>query len=185
MARIGKQPINIPDGVTVNLEGNIVKVTGPKGELQIPLASLIKVELNSSQLVVKPTVDSRVSRQLHGVSRTLIANMVLGVTLGWSKTLEINGTGFKASITGQDLVLNLGFSHQITVKPREGINFEVKENKILISGFDKALVGETAAKIKSLRPPDPYKAKGIKYLGEYIRRKAGKAAKTAGATTGK
>ncbi len=185
MARIGKQPIIIPTGVTITHTGGTVVVTGPKGGLEWELHPEIKITIETQTASVSTDSHTRLARQIHGTTRNIIANMIKGVDEGWSKTLEISGTGYRAAVVGKDLVLNLGFSHPVNIQAPQGISFEVKENKIIVSGADKSLVGQMAANIRETRPADPYKAKGIKYLGEKIRRKAGKAAKTAGAAAGK
>lgn len=178
MSRIGKNPVSIPAGVTVEVSGQTVKVKGPKGELSQEIHKLIKVEQKDNELVLAPTDESKESRELWGLSRTLVANMMLGVTEGYEKKLTITGVGYKAVLKGKDLELQLGFSHPIIEKAPEGIEFEVdpKANTVVIRGIDKQLVGEAAANIRKWRKPEPYKGKGIAYEGEYIPRKAGKAA---------
>jgi large subunit ribosomal protein L6 len=185
MGRIGKQPITIPSGVNVNMDGQQINVTGPKGNLSFKVRPEVKININEGVINVVANSDSRLARQIHGSTRSIIFNMVKGTTDGWTKILEINGTGYRAAVSGQDLNMNLGFSHPVVVKPPTGITFQVNENKITVSGPDKVIVGEVAAKIKAIKPPDPYKAKGIKYLNEIVRRKAGKAAKAAGGSGGK
>lgn len=175
MSRIGKLPIKLPEGVNVVVEGGNVEVSGPKGELKFKLSNSINIVMDDRTVKVQLT-DSELSN-LHGLTRSLIANMVKGVTTGWSKSLELSGTGFRATTNGNELQLSLGFSHPVNVPAPKGISFEVKENKITILGTDKMVVGETAAKIRALRPADPYKLKGFKYEGEIIIKKAGKAAK--------
>jgi large subunit ribosomal protein L6 len=179
MSRIGKNPVEVPSGVTVDIEGQTVTVKGPKGSLSHIVAEPIKVERNDAGLIeVKRPDDERRSKSLHGLSRTLIANMVVGVTQGYSKTLEISGTGYRVVPKGQGLEFSLGFSHPVQIDAPEGITFSVEgPTKFTVSGTDKQLVGEVAANIRKLRKPDPYKAKGIRYTGEQIRRKAGKAGK--------
>ncbi|MCU0278509.1 MAG: 50S ribosomal protein L6 [Candidatus Nanopelagicales bacterium] len=179
MSRIGKNPVEVPSGVTVDIEGQTVTVKGPKGTLSHIVAEPIKVERNDAGLIeVKRPDDERRSKSLHGLSRTLIANMVVGVTQGYSKSLEISGTGYRVVPKGQGLEFSLGFSHPVQVDAPEGITFSVEgPTKFTVSGTDKQLVGEVAANIRKLRKPDPYKAKGIRYTGEQIRRKAGKAGK--------
>jgi large subunit ribosomal protein L6 len=176
MSRIGKLPIIIPSGVTLTVNGTKVDVTGPKGSLQFVMPAGVKIQTEDG----KATVHTEMSN-FQGLVRSMVANMVTGVTTGWSKSLELSGTGFRASTTGTELNMALGFSHPVIVKAPTGITFAVVENKITVNGSDKTMVGEIAAKIRSLRPADPYKAKGLKYEGEVIVRKAGKAAK-AGAT---
>jgi large subunit ribosomal protein L6 len=179
MSRIGRLPILVPSGVDVSLEGRSVTVKGPKGTLTHTVAEPIEVNKgeDGSLLVVRPD-DERRNRALHGLSRTLVANMVTGVTDGYSKTLEIVGTGYRVTAKGSDLEFALGFSHPVLVKAPEGINFNVEApTRFSVSGIDKQQVGEVAANIRKLRRPDPYKGKGVRYQGEQIRRKAGKAGK--------
>ena len=178
MSRIGKNPVPVPSGVTVDIDGQTVTVKGPKGSLTHVVAEPITVEQTDGVIEVKRPDDERRSKSLHGLSRTLIANMVTGVTEGYSTTLEISGTGYRVVPKGQGLEFSLGFSHPIQVDAPEGISFQVEgPTKFTVSGTDKQLVGEVAANIRKLRKPDPYKAKGIRYSGEVIRRKAGKAGK--------
>ncbi|MPZ28670.1 MAG: 50S ribosomal protein L6 [Micromonosporaceae bacterium] len=179
MSRIGRKPISVPAGVEVAIEGRRVRVKGPKGELSHTLADPIQVERDESgDLAVSRPNDERRAKELHGLSRTLVANMVTGVTDGYRKTLEINGTGYRVTARGADLEFALGFSHSVTVTPPEGISFTVERPTLFhVSGIDKQLVGEVAANIRKLRPPEPYKGKGVKYADEVIRRKAGKAGK--------
>ena len=178
MSRIGKNPVPVPSGVTVDIDGQTVTVKGPKGSLTHVVAEPITVEQTDGVIEVKRPNDERRSKSLHGLSRTLIANMVTGVTEGYSKTLEISGTGYRVVHKGQGLEFSLGFSHPVQVDAPEGISFQVEgPTKFTVSGTDKQLVGEVAANIRKLRKPDPYKAKGIRYSGEHIRRKAGKAGK--------
>ena len=180
MSRIGRLPITIPEAVTVTITGKEVTVKGLKGELSWTTPKVVEVKIEDGRVIVSSSQSN-----LHGLSRSLIANMVVGVSTGWSKTLELSGTGYRASTNGAELNLSLGFSHPVVVKAIAGISFEVVENKIKVLGIDKVKVGEVASKIRSWRPADPYKAKGLKYEGEVIRRKAGKAAKTgAGAVAG-
>jgi large subunit ribosomal protein L6 len=177
MSRIGKLPIKLPEGVTAKLTGGRVYVTGPKGELEMQLNEKADVKIDGQS--IKVTVSDENYGNIHGLTRSLLSNMVTGVTTGWVRTLELNGTGYRASTTGPELALALGFSHPVNIKAPAGISFEVKENKITIKGADKALVGETAAKIRGLKPADPYKLKGFKYEGEIIIKKVGKAVKAA------
>ncbi|HPQ83102.1 MAG TPA: 50S ribosomal protein L6 [Actinomycetota bacterium] len=178
MSRIGKNPVPVPGGVTVELDGQTVTIKGPKGTLSHVVAEPIKVAQADGLIEVTRPDDERTSKSLHGLSRTLIANMVIGVTEGYSKTLEISGTGYRVVPKGQGLEFSLGFSHPVQVDAPEGITFAVEgPTKFTVSGTDKQLVGEVAANIRKLRKPDPYKAKGIRYSGEQIRRKAGKAGK--------
>jgi large subunit ribosomal protein L6 len=179
VSRIGRKPIPVPAGVEVAIDGRTVRVKGPKGELAHTVAEPITVERESDGAlsVVRPT-DERRAKELHGLSRTLVANMVVGVTDGYRKTLEINGTGYRVTAKGSDLEFALGFSHPVAVVAPEGITFTVERPTVLhVAGIDKQLVGEVAANIRKLRPPEPYKGKGIKYADEVIRRKAGKAGK--------
>lgn len=181
MSRIGNKPISIPSGVTVEVNGGKVIVTGPKGVLSFEFAPEIKIEVKNSQAEVVRVKESPKAKSLHGLSRTLLENMILGVTAGWNKGLELVGVGYRASIEGENLVLHIGFSHPVIFPVPAGITFEVKENtKINVSGIDKQLVGETAARIRRIKPPEPYKGKGIRYVGEVVRKKAGKAAKAVG-----
>jgi len=178
MSRIGRLPITVPAGVDVKVDGQDVTVKGPKGELNHVVAQPIQVSLEEGTLTVTRPDDARESRSLHGLTRTLINNMIIGVTEGYTKKLEISGTGYRVLAKGSDLEFSLGYSHTITVQPPAGITFAVEgANKLSVSGIDKQQVGEVAANIRKLRRPDPYKAKGIKYEGEVIRRKVGKAGK--------
>lgn len=182
MSRIGNAPITIPAGVTVEVTGHHVKVSGPKGNLELKFAPEVKVEVLESKVTIKRKNDLKKSRALHGLFRNLIANMVVGVTDGWSKNLELVGVGFRAQVSGSKLVLNVGFSHPVEIEAPPGINFEVADNtKIKVSGADKQLVGQVSANIKKVRPPDVYKGKGIRFEGEYIRKKVGKSAKVGAA----
>ena len=178
MSRIGRLPIPVPSGVDVAIEGQAVSVKGPKGALSLTVAEPITVVREDTVLrVTRPNDEGKV-RALHGLSRTLIANMVTGVTTGFSKTLEIVGVGYRVAARGKDLEFSLGFSHPVVVTPPEGITFRVETpTRFVVEGIDKQLVGETAARIRKLRKPDPYKAKGVRYQGEVIRRKVGKAGK--------
>ena len=178
MSRIGRLPVPIPSGVDVAIDGQAVTVKGPKGTLALTIAEPIAVLQEDSVIrVTRPSDEGKV-RALHGLSRTLIANMVTGVTQGFSKTLEIVGVGYRVQAKGKDLEFSLGFSHPVLVTPPEGITFRVEApTRFVVEGIDKQLVGETAARIRKLRKPDPYKAKGVRYQGEVIRRKVGKAGK--------
>ena len=177
MSRVGKNPVPVPSGVTAKMEANTIIVQGPKGRLEQRLHPDMIVELDDSEIRVKRPTESKLHRSLHGLTRTLIANMVEGVSNGFSKNLEIEGVEYRAELKGKALVLALGYSHPVRFDPPEGITIEVPEpKKIKISGIDIEQVGETAAKIRGFRPPEPYKGKGIRYAGEQIRRKAGKAA---------
>ena len=175
MSRIGDKPIRIPEGVTVKIESQLCKVKGPKGELEYHLPSVIKLEQKNGDLVLKRKNDERETKALHGLSRALLNNLTEGVVKGFEKKLEIHGVGYKAKLEGENLVLELGFSHPVTIKKPEGIDFKIEKNLITVSGIDKQLVGEIASQIRSFRPPEPYKGKGIAYQGEHIRRKVGKA----------
>lgn len=179
MSRIGQLPIVVPAGVDVKIKGTHVRVKGPKGELQHTFPADMAISLEDGEVVVKRPSDERTHRAFHGMTRALINNMVLGVSTGFSKVLEINGVGYRAELEGKDLILNVGYSHTVKVEPPEGIEFEVdaRTRQIVIKGYDKQVVGHVAADIRKVRPPEPYKGKGIKYLGERIRRKAGKAGK--------
>ncbi len=177
MSRIGKKPIPLPTGVTVSIEPELVRVNGPRGELaeRVPLA--ISIEQEDGVLVVKRPTDRGEHRALHGLTRSLVANMVEGVTTGFQKTLEIQGVGYRALLKGRDLELALGYSHPVPIKAPDGIEFEVPiPTRIIVKGNSKQQVGETAANIRKKRPPEPYKGKGIRYEGEYVRRKVGKRA---------
>lgn len=176
MSKIGSQPIQIPGGVEVKINGNLVSIKGPKGELKREVAREIKVEQKDSALVLEPAKQTKKTPALWGLFRMLLNNMIQGVTAGFEKRLEIEGIGYKAALQGKDLVLNLGYSHPIQFKAVPGIDFKIEKNVITISGVDKELVGQTAANIRALRKPEPYKGKGIRYQGEVIKRKAGKKA---------
>lgn len=180
MSKIGKKPIEIPSGVIVVVESDIIKVKGPKGELEYKIPRELKITLSENKLAVLPIVNSKKTPALWGTIRAVIANMVTGVEKGFEKKLEIEGIGFKAQLQGNDLILNLGFSHPIIFKPPEGIKISVEKNVIIVSGISLELVGQSAANIRAFKKPEPYKGKGIRYAGEVIRRKAGK--KVAGTT---
>ena len=178
MSRIGKKPITIPAGVEVKLNGNEVTVKGPKGELSNTFNSDIAIAIEGTEIIVTRPSDNKNQRALHGLTRTIIANMVDGVTKGFTKELEVNGVGYRAQKQGNNLVMNLGYSHQVIMPEVEGIHIEVPSaNQIVISGADKQLVGQFAADCRKKRPHEPYKGKGIRYSGEYVRRKEGKAGK--------
>ena len=180
MSRIGKKPIVIPAGVDVKLNGSEVTVKGPKGELKNTFNSAMAIAIEGNEITVTRPSDVKEHRSLHGLTRTLIANMVEGVTNGYSKELEVNGVGYRVQKQGKNLVMNLGYSHQVIMEEIPGITIEAPTpNKIVISGADKQMVGQFAAEVREKRPPEPYKGKGIKYVDEYIRRKEGKAAKGA------
>jgi large subunit ribosomal protein L6 len=177
MSRVGKMPIPIPSGVKVNIAGKEITVAGPKGSLKENIHPSIQVEMEQDQLLVKRPSESKFHKSLHGLTRSLIANMVTGVTSEYQKSLEIQGVGYKAELKGKRLNLVLGLSHSILFTPPEGVKIELDgPSKIKISGIDKQLVGQVAAKIRSFRPPEPYKGKGIRYAGEVVRKKAGKTA---------
>lgn len=181
MSRVGNNPIEIPGGVQVNLEGPNILVQGPKGNLQIEILPQVKVELEEGRLVVKRKRNDRFSRSAHGLTRSLINNMVKGVAEGWERKLEMVGVGYRAQGGGDTLTLSVGFSHPVVVKAPEGISFAVADNtKITVAGIDKTLVGQVAANIRGIKPPEVYKGKGIRFVGEYVRRKAGKAGKAVG-----
>ncbi|MCC8022767.1 MAG: 50S ribosomal protein L6 [Clostridiales bacterium] len=178
MSRIGKKPVVLPAGVEASLSDGTVTVKGPKGTLSQTVHKNMSVEIDGGEIRVIRPDDEKANRALHGLTRSLIANMVEGVTNGFKKELEVNGVGYRVQMQGKDLVMNLGFSHQVVMKPFEGITIEAPSaNKIVISGCDKQKVGEFAAKVREKRPPEPYKGKGIKYADEVIRRKEGKAGK--------
>ncbi len=177
MSRIGKKPIPVPDGVTVSIEPEVVRVHGPRGELSERLPRDITVTQDGEQLLVSRPTDRGEHRALHGLTRSLVANMVEGVTTGFQKTLEIQGVGYRAALKGRDLELALGYSHPVSVKAPEGIEFEVPQpTRVVVRGNSKQQVGELAANIRKQRPPEPYKGKGIRYEGEYVARKVGKRA---------
>jgi large subunit ribosomal protein L6 len=178
MSRIGRLPIAIPAGVDVKIDGQAVAVKGPKGELALTVASPIEVKIEDGQVLVTRPDDERESRSLHGLTRTLIANQIIGVTEGYSKSLEVVGTGYRVAAKGASVEFALGYSHPITVEPPAGISFSVEGvNKLTVTGIDKQAVGEVAANIRKLRKPEPYKGKGVRYAGEVVRRKAGKSGK--------
>jgi len=181
MSRIGKMPIPIPAGVEIKLEqGNFMTVKGPKGQLARKLVEEINISVEGAEILVTRPNDLKRFRALHGLTRTLISNMVVGVTNGYSKTLEINGTGYRAAKAGKKLTLTLGYSHPVELEDPDGVEVTVEgNNKIIVSGIDKEKVGQCAANIRAKRPPEPYKGKGIKYSDEHIRRKAGKSGKKA------
>lgn len=176
MSRIGKMPITVPAGVTVTIEDNFVTVKGPKGELSRQINKNMKLTLDNGVLTVERPDDEKENRAMHGLSRTLINNMIVGVHTGFSKTLEINGVGYRCALQGKNINFTLGFSHPVVKEPPAGITFEVPApTRIVVSGADKEVVGAVAAEIRNLRPPEPYKGKGIRYQGEFVRRKMGKA----------
>ncbi len=175
MSRIGKKPVPVPAGVTVNIDRQTVVVKGPKGELQTSLVEIVSVALEDGSVVVKPRNNSKQARSAWGMSRTLVLNLIIGVTEGFTKTLEINGVGYRAAVQGKGLKLNLGYSHDVVYDIPDGIDVTTpKPTEIIVSGIDKQKVGQVAAEIREWRKPEPYKGKGIKYAGEYIFRKEGK-----------
>ncbi len=181
MSRIGRLPIMVPSGVDVTIEGRNVTVTGPKGTLSRALHPDMTVTREDGTIVVTRPTEQKTHKQLHGLTRTLVNNMVVGVTDGYRKGLEITGVGYRATLNGRKLTLNLGYSHPIEIDPPAGISFEVENpTRLAVVGIDKELVGQIAAKVRSTRKPEPYKGKGVRYAGEYIRRKAGKAGKIGG-----
>ena len=184
MSRVGKKPIEIPEGVKVNIDGRKVIIKGPKGELSREVRPEIKVELKEGKIFVKPEINTKKTKAFWGLTRSLLANMVKGVTEGYEKKLEIRGLGYKAKIEGDDLVLMVGFTHSVKLKIPETIKVSVEKNIITVSGIDKELVGLIAAKTRKVKPPEPYKGKGIRYLGEEVRRKAGKKVVTGAAGGG-
>jgi large subunit ribosomal protein L6 len=179
MSRIGKQPVSLPKGVQVDIQGSTVKVKGPRGELTRTFAANMTIGMDNGQIVVRRPSDTGAIRALHGTTRALLRNMVHGVSEGFSKTLLIEGVGYRAEMKGKQLVMALGYSHLVEVNPPAGISFAVDEKAktITISGIDKELVGQMASDIRNWRPPEPYKGKGLRYVGERVRRKAGKAGK--------
>lgn len=178
MSRIGNAPIVIPNGVEILIDGSTIVTKGPKGKLELNLMSEVKVEVLDGKIITKRKGENRFSKAAHGLTRALINNMVLGVTQGWTRDLEMVGVGYRAQGGGDNLTLNIGFSHPVTIKAPESITFTVKDNtKISVSGIDKTLVGQIAANIRAIKPPEVYKGKGIRYAGEYVRKKPGKAGK--------
>ena len=177
MSRIGRKPIEVPAGVTVTVDPGRVTVHGPKGELRQQVPLRIAIEQNDGAINVKRPTDRGEDRALHGLTRTLVANMVEGVTKGFEKRLEIQGVGYRAAMSGQNLELQVGYSHPVSIAPRTGIEFEVPApTQVIVRGIDKQVVGQTAAEVRKVRPPEPYKGKGIRYEGEHVRRKVGKRA---------
>ncbi len=176
MSRIGKAPVELPGGVNVEISDRQVKVTGPRGELSVPVGRGVEVRQEDGSLVLTRASESQEHKAMHGLTRSLVQNAVTGVTEGFSKTLQIAGVGYRAALQGRDVTLQVGYSHPITVSPREGIEFEVPNaTTIVVRGIDKQRVGQMAAEIRKVRPPEPYKGKGIRYSDEQIRRKVGKA----------
>ena len=177
MSRIGRQPIQLPQGVSVSISPGRVMVNGPLGELSQQVPQRMKLEQSDGEIVVSRPTERGDDRALHGLTRSLVANMIEGVTRGFEKRLEIQGVGYRAALRGQSLELSVGFSHPVVVDPRPGITFEVPTpTEVIVKGIDKQQVGQTAAEVRSVRPPEPYKGKGIRYAGEYVRRKVGKRA---------
>lgn len=174
MSRVGKKPIEIPQGVEVKIDGQKVIINGPRGELSREVRPELKVEVKDNEIFVLPQLETKKTNSLWGLTRVLVANMIKGVTEGFEKKLEIEGLGFKALLEGDSILLNVGFSHPVKLQAPEGIRFSVEKNIITVFGADKELVGQTAANIRKVKKPEPYKGKGIKYLGEQIRRKVGK-----------
>jgi large subunit ribosomal protein L6 len=183
VSRIGRLPVKIPAGVQIQIEGTTVKVRGPKGEMARTFPAFLRFDREADVLQVKRSSDERTQRASHGMARALVQNMVTGVSQGFQKELQVEGVGYRAELKGTDLVLSLGFSHPVTVKAPAGISFGVDEKAriIQVRGYDRELVGQLAADIRKIRPPEPYKGKGLRYVGERVRRKAGKAGKAAGA----
>ena len=184
MSRIGKTPISIKPAVTVTVDANIVSVNGAKGSLSFVIPTGVSVKVKDETIVVKTTRNDPKTKALHGLVRAQIDNMIKGVSDGWTKTLALSGVGYRAAVTGKDLVLTVGFSHPVTIVPPPGIQFSLSEGKIIVSGVDKQVVGQIASDIRKVKPPEPYKGKGIMYEGEHIRKKAGKSAKGIGAGPG-
>jgi large subunit ribosomal protein L6 len=179
VSRIGRMPVEVPQGVDIEIKGSHVRVKGPKGQLEHTFPAAMEISMDAGQINVKRPSDERTHRSLHGMTRALINNMVVGVSQGFEKVLEVNGVGYRAEMDGKNLILNVGYSHPVVVEPPEGIAFDAdtRARQIKIQGYDKAVVGQVAADIRKIRPPEPYKGKGIKYLDERLRRKAGKAGK--------
>ena len=180
MSRVGRLPIEVPTGVDIKIDGSYVKVKGPKGQLEWTFSPDMSIKQEGSVIVIERPTDQPKHRALHGTTRALINNMVVGVSKGFERILEIEGVGYRAELDGKNLIVNVGFSHPVIVEPPEGISFDVdmKVRQIKVSGYNKQDVGQVAANIRKLRPPEPYKGKGIRYQGEYVRRKPGKAGKT-------
>jgi large subunit ribosomal protein L6 len=181
VSRIGRMPVEIPNGVQVDLKGSHVKVKGPKGELQRIFSPQIGIALENNQLLITRKSENPAERALHGTTRALLSNMVHGVSKGFEVILEVEGVGYRAEMQGKNLVLHVGYSHPVTIEPPEGVSFEAdqKTRQIKVLGFDKELIGQVAANIRKVRPPEPYHGKGLRYHGERVRRKAGKAGKGA------
>lgn len=180
MSRVGSLPIEVPAGVEVKIDGSHIHVKGPKGELEWTSSPEMTIKKTDGMIVVERPSDEQMHRALHGTTRSLINNMIVGVSEGYERVLEIVGVGYRAELDGKNLIINVGFSHPVVVEPPEGVSFDVdmKARQIKVSGYDKQVVGQVAADIRLIRPPEPYKGKGIRYEGEYVRRKPGKAGKT-------
>lgn len=181
MSRVGKKPILISQGVQVKIEGQTIKISGPKGELSKEIPAEIKVEIKEENISLSPKIETKRTNALWGLTRAILANMLKGVTEGYEKKLGIEGLGFRAQLSGDNLLLHVGYSHPVEIKAPPGIKFSVEKNIITVSGIDKELVGQIAANVRKVKPPEPYKGKGIKYVGEKIRKKLGKKAVAAGA----
>lgn len=184
MSRIGNTPITKVAGVTVTIAADKVTVVGPKGQLVLPVSSGLEVKDEESQILVAKTNTSRNMKALHGALSANLKNAVMGVSQGWSKTLELNGVGYRAAMEGANVVLTVGFSHPVKIPPPPGVQFQIQDGKIVVSGYDKYAVGQIAAFIRMVKPPEPYKGKGIRYSGEVVRKKAGKSAKAVGGAPG-
>lgn len=180
MSRIGNAPIELPAGVTIQVDSQLIKVTGPKGTLSMDVPSGVNLKSEGSVVNVENSISGRNADAIHGFVRATLANMVKGVSVGWTRSLELSGVGYRAAVSGTTLTLTVGFSHPVVVEPPAGVTFAIVEGKIIVSGIDKQVVGQTAAKIRDVKKPEPYKGKGIRYTGEYVRRKAGKTAKAVG-----
>ncbi len=182
MSRIGRLPITVPAGVNIEIKGSDVEVKGPKGTLSRSFSPLVSIAMEEGRLVVTRSSDEALYRAMHGTTRAVLSNMVVGVSTGFTKVLEVDGVGYRAEMDGKNLVLHVGYSHPVIIEPPDGISYEVdtKTRQIKVNGFDRELVGQIAANIREVRPPEPYKGKGVHYLGEKIRRKAGKAGKGKG-----
>jgi large subunit ribosomal protein L6 len=180
VSRIGRLPIEVPAGVEIKIDGSYVHVKGPKGELEWTFSPVIVIRKEDGTILVERSTDQPTHRALHGTTRSVLNNMVVGVSQGFERILEIEGVGYRAEVNGKDLVLNVGYSHPVVFEPPEGISFDVdmRARQIKVSGYDKQVVGQVAADIRKVRPPEPYKGKGIRYQGEYVRRKPGKAGKS-------
>jgi large subunit ribosomal protein L6 len=179
MSRVGRLPIEVPNGVDVEIKGTHVRVKGPKGELSHTFPPVVEIALDDGQVTVTRSSEEKFHRAMHGTARAVLNNMIVGVSAGFEKFLEIHGVGYRAEMSGKNMILSVGYSHPVEITPPEGITFEVLErnNLIRVAGYDKQVVGQISAEIRKVRPPEPYKGKGIRYRGEYVRRKAGKAGK--------